>query len=91
MLSINLFFNPMYAAKCLNISPKYFYIVIFRHILSAFIMTFFFKIIAGIINPNSWGGLVLSAVIMCIIGLVVHAVCMFNLKELKTLFLKVYL
>ena len=88
MLSINLFFNPIYAAKCLNINPKYFYIVIFRHIVSAFIMSFFFEIIAEIINPNSWGGLILSAMIMSIVGLVVHAMCMFNLKEIEIFFLK---
>lgn len=34
---MNLFFNPIYGAHCLKISPRFFYKIIVRHIFSAFI------------------------------------------------------
>lgn len=36
-LDMNLFFNPIYGAHCLKISPRFFYKIIVRHIFSAFI------------------------------------------------------
>lgn len=57
MLCMNLFFNPIYGAHCLKISPRFFYKIIVRHIFSAFIMVVVFIGIEKIIKPGNWGSI----------------------------------
>ena len=45
MVGINLFFNPIYAAKCLSIKAGFFYRIIFRHVISIVVMLPVFYII----------------------------------------------
>lgn len=81
MLCINLFFNPVYAAYNLKISVKVYYKVIFKHLISAAIMVGGFIGIARVIRPSSWIGLIVSAIIMCISGLIIHVLIMCNMDE----------
>lgn len=81
MLCINLFFNPVYAAYNLKISVKVYYKVIFKHLISAAIMVGGFIGIARVIRPSGWFGLIVSAIIMCISGLIIHVLIMCNMDE----------
>ena len=81
MLCINLFFNPVYAAYNLKISVKVYYKVIFKHLISAAIMVGGFIGIARVIRPSGWIGLIASAIIMCISGLIIHVLIMCNMDE----------
>lgn len=81
MLCINLFFNPVYAAYNLKISVKVYYKVIFKHLISAAIMVGGFIGIARVIRPSGWVGLIVSAIIMCISGLIIHVLIMCNMDE----------
>lgn len=81
MLCINLFFNPVYAAYNLKISVKVYYKVIFKHLISAAIMVGGFIGIARVIRPSGWIGLIVSAIIMCISGLIIHVLIMCNRDE----------
>lgn len=72
MLAMNLFFNPLYSAKCLKIKPWFFYHTIIRHILSALAMMATFNMIANIISPSRWLGLIGCAAIMSVIGAIIH-------------------
>ena len=83
MLAINLLFNPIYSAKCLKINPLILYKVIFRHILSAILMTTIFWFVAKILAPTSWIGLILCGLLFCVMGLFVHIVTMCSNKEIK--------
>ena len=72
MLAMNLFFNPMYSAKCLKIKPWVFYHTIIRHILSALAMMAVFNVIANAINPSRWLGLIGCAAVMSVVGVIIH-------------------
>ena len=81
MISINLFFNPIYAAKCLNMSSGFFYKILTRHIFGTIVMTAVFKIISNIFSPSTWLGLIFVALTMCVIGLIIYFYIMCNSKE----------
>ena len=81
MISINLFFNPIYAAKCLNMSSGFFYKILIRHIFGTIVMTAVFKIISNIFSPSTWLGLIFAALTMCVIGLIIYFYIMCNSKE----------
>ena len=68
MLCINLFFNPVYSAKCINISPRFFYKIIVKHILGNVVLILIFRYIGGILNPQSWMGIILTAFVMALVG-----------------------
>lgn len=72
MISINLFFNPVYSARCLGIKARRFYSVMIPHMISAGIMTAVFRTVGSIINPQGWTGLILSALLMCAAGVLIH-------------------
>lgn len=48
MISINVFFNPTYAARCLNVSSFILYPTIFRHLISCGVMTIVFRFMSKI-------------------------------------------
>lgn len=68
MLCINLFFNPVYSAKCINISPRFFYKIIVKHILGNVVLILIFRYIGGILNPQSWMGIIMTAFVMALVG-----------------------
>lgn len=82
MLAINLFFNPIYAAWCLKISPKEIYEIIIKSIISVLFMTAVFVIIKNIFKPTAWITLIASAGVMVALGLVVHGLVMYSPKEI---------
>lgn len=84
MICMNLFFNPVYAAKCLKIKVQIFYHVIIRHILSALLMMALFALIANLLHPQGWLGLLGSAAVMCVVGIPLHfGICWVDRKLFK--------
>ena len=73
MVSINLLFNPIYAAKCLSIKASFFYRIIFKHIVTIMLMLPLFYVINKIINPTTWLGLIISAMVLFVVGAVIYA------------------
>jgi len=83
MISINLFFNPIYAAWCLNIRVIELYKVIVRHLISAVMMIVIFGCIAMIFKPQNWIGFIISALIMCVLGAAIHLAVMTGTNYIK--------
>ena len=82
MISINLFFNPLYAAWCLKSNSKPVYFVIIRHILACGCMILAFKGIGHVLMPNNWAFLILSAILMTVIGVLIYIPIVCNKSEL---------
>ena len=82
MVGINLFFNPVYAAQCIQIKASSFYLILVRHILACMVMCFVFRLIAMWIQPMSWLALVFGAGIMVMVGAVLYTLINCDLKEL---------
>lgn len=85
MVSINLFFNPVYAARNLKINVKVYYKIIFRHMFSAGIMAAVFQMVVRWTKPQGWTGLIVNALFMCVIGLFIHVVIMCGRDGKKSL------
>ncbi len=85
MFIISFIVNPIYMCKCLNIRKVTFYPTLLRHVLSATIMTFAFWGIATLINPSNWIGLILTALLCVICGMIIHFVVFW--KNPKTMLL----
>ena len=85
MLGINIFFNPIYSAKCIHVSPKHFYVVIIRHITSVFFMVIVFWSVSRLHMPDSWIGLIGEALVMSGLGLIIHGLVMFGPKKLQSM------
>ena len=79
----------MYAAYSIKLQPLGIYKVLIRHICSVIIMVVIFKGITLIYMPHNWVGLILEALIMALLGIIIHGVTMLNKtekdKELKKL------
>ncbi len=82
MISINLFFNPLYSAWCLKTKSKPEYIVIIRHILACGCMILVFKGIEHVLKPTNWVFLILSAILMTLIGVLIYIPIVCNKSEL---------
>lgn len=85
MAIINLLFNPIYAARCLKIKINSFYSVICKHIIATVILCLIFKKISEYVNPIGWGGLIISAIIMSIVGILIYMVLQGRINEIKGL------
>ena len=85
MTVMNLTFNPIYSAKCLNESPSIFYSVIARHLMSALMMSCVFWTVQHIIKPTTWLGLIGSAFVMIPLGILIHVIIMYPIGKLKKL------
>lgn len=81
MFCINFFFNPMYASWCLKIKKTYFYPLIFRHLFATVVMCATFWEINKLINPCSWIGLIVCALLMVCIGAAIYFAITFNKDE----------
>lgn len=81
MSCINFFFNPMYATWCLKIKKTYFYPLIFRHLFATAVMCTTFWGINKLINPCSWIGLIVCALLMVCIGAAIYFAITFNKDE----------
>lgn len=72
MLFIEGVTNPIYMSKCLNINVGVIYKPLFMHIVSCLVMTAAFRLIAIIVDPMTWVGLIVTAVLMVVVGVVIH-------------------
>ena len=82
----NLTFTPIYAAKCLKV-PKYtFYPVIIKNLCNIGILIVVYNVVKYVLPSNTWGTLILSALINVILGLAITLILMFNKKQRKQLF-----
>lgn len=81
MTCVNLFFNPMYCAKCLKVHPFSLYRVIIRHIISVIVMIVVFKLMTIAYMPDSWITLIMAALVMCVVGFIIHVLIMTNKEE----------
>lgn len=63
-----LIFNPIYAAYCINISPKYFYRSIFESISSIFILFLSMYIVKRYFTILSWKEFVIAVFVCALIG-----------------------
>jgi len=82
---VNFIFNPIYAAKCLGIKSIMFYNVLLRHIISCVVMTVIFKWIASFAVPSTWVHLIILALVMAVVGVVIHVIFLFNKDDFKSL------
>ncbi len=80
MVLINLIFNPLYASKCLKIKKGYFYPIIFKHVISCITLSCMAYGITQIIRPNNWVGLIFSAIVISLIGILIHFSIAFGFK-----------
>lgn len=87
MLCINLFFNPIYSAKCLGVKPTMFYAAIMRHILAVLVLIWIFAGVERLLTPHSWSSLLGTAVVMAGIALPIYAVIVGGWREM---FIKKY-
>ena len=85
MIAINMIFNPLYAAWCLKIKSRTIYKILFDDIISCVAMCIVFIQIGKVLMPLTWLGLIVSAVIMCMVAIPIHIICMYNIREIKVL------
>lgn len=83
MTLINLFFNPLYAARCLKTSAKPFYITIVKHIFAVFSLFLVFYCVNLIASPSSWLGLFITAVVMAAVAFPFYYIITAELNEIK--------
>lgn len=91
MITINLIFNPLYAAWCLKIKSREIYTILVRDLISCVIMVVTFIQIRKKLMPTNWLGLITSALIMCTFALPIHMMCMYNSKDIRTILKKWFL
>lgn len=83
MTIINGITNPIYMAKCLKISPFFFYKNIFKHLLSCILMSFSFILITKHIMHYSWLLLIIYAIFEIFIGILLHCLVVFGIPIKK--------
>lgn len=89
MTLINFIFTPIYAAYSIKLRPIRLYKVLFRHFCSVAIMIVIFKGITFIYMPYGWFGLIAEALIMALLGVIVHGMIMSNKNEKKNILEKI--
>lgn len=81
---VNLTYLPIYASKCLGISPKEFYPLIFRYIVVSFGMLFLFNKISYLLpGVSNYFILLVDCLIVGVIGIVVNFIFLLGKKERK--------
>lgn len=81
MLFIEGVTNPIYMSRCLSINAGVIYKPLFLHIVSCLVMTVVFRFIAIIVAPMTWIGLIVAAVLMVVMGVVIHFGIVFGFKK----------
>lgn len=89
MIGINLLFNPIYAAKCINVKASFFYKILLRYLITVAVMCLSFKGVALLFNPNRWLVLIIAALVMVVIGLFIYFLLINSWTENKLLFNKI--
>ena len=85
MLAINGISNPIYMSKCLKIPKTTFYGVLARHVVSCSVITVLFCFVSKYFVITSWGSFIASCVVLVLLGIIIHALIMFNKDEWKSL------
>lgn len=85
MTLINFIFTPIYAACSIKLHPVKFYKVLLRHLCSVILMVIMFKGITYIYMPSGWLGLIFEALLMAVLGAVIHGAIMSDKNERKNL------
>lgn len=85
MLCINLFFNPVYAAKSLGIHATRIYKVLFRHFSAAGGMTVVLYLSAIKMHPETWAGFFGCVVVLSVIGMTVYVLLVCRKAEIKAM------
>lgn len=77
----NFVFTPIYTARCLSFKCSVFYTTILRNLISSIILIGAFKVTGLIINPTSWGMLILTSLLCLIIGGLLHLIIVIDNEE----------
>ena len=77
----NLFFTPVYAAKCLNVGKLTFYPIIIKNLLNVVLLIIVDSVIRYYIVPKSWGFLVINGIIAVFIGGIVTMFVIFSKEQ----------
>ena len=83
MIGINLFFNPWYAAKCLNVSSEPVCKLIIKHSIMCIVLVFIFFEIIKLVNPVNWIQLIVTAIFMSLLGCIVYYFFIIRIKLRK--------
>lgn len=89
MVCINLFFNPVYAAKCLRINAMFFYNIIIRHIIANILLIFIFYFVSKLFMPQTWISMIGVALIMAVIGIPIYIFMTCKKDEIKEKYEKI--
>lgn len=89
MLCINLFFNPIYSAHCLQIPAMVLYRILFRHFLAAGGTIAALWIMARGMHPRSWMGFFLCVIPLSVVGIAVYVLVTMDREDRASL--KAYL
>lgn len=89
MLGINLFFNPVYSAKCLGIRSGTLYRTLIRHFAATGVMVAALWLMGEILQPNTWIGFFLCILPMAVVGGVIYVLLVSSREERKKLWEKV--
>ena len=87
---VNFVFNPLYVSYCLKIKLTTFYPILFRHIVSGVLLLAVFGIIRRIYYPDSWIGLIVVTLVCTAIGVILHALIIFDSEERKMIIKKLH-
>ena len=77
----NLFFTPVYAAKCLNVGKLTFYPIIIKNLLNVVLLIIVDSVIRYYIVPKSWGFLVINGIIAAFVGGIVTMFVIFSKEQ----------
>lgn len=88
MLCINLFFNPIYAAKCLGIRPGTLYRTMIRHFAATGAMVPVLWGMGQVMDPQTWIGFFLCIVPMSVVGVMLYVLLVSGTAELRALWTK---
>ncbi|MBN2754703.1 MAG: oligosaccharide flippase family protein [Candidatus Goldbacteria bacterium] len=80
-LLLNLTFQPVYAANCLNFKWNTFYPLMLRNIISYIVFTAGLAGLRYLYVPNQWVSLILLCVLFCILGLILYYNIIFTKGE----------
>ena len=81
MAVINFITNPLYMAHVLHMPLYSFYTNIIRNVIACGAITGIFKMLSNFYMPDNWCELILTALIYCLIGMIVHLMIVLNRQE----------
>ena len=86
----NLFFTPVYAARCLKINLFTFYPVLFKNLVNIFVLILVEILLKECIIPNSWQLLILNGLISILIGMFTTYIIILDKEQKKYILMKIF-